>query len=73
MEQAGAIRLYERRHRDRPYHDGTFPEELSGWAKEPSRAHPFHFMDGVVITIAERDLNPDDHFLGKPEPTDEEG
>lgn len=64
MELAAAEWRYDQRHKDRPYHDGTFPTDRRKWAKERSRKHPFHYRDGVDIWIAAKDVNPHDHFLG---------
>lgn len=56
---AAANRLYDKRHEDEPYHDGS--ETI--WTEKPTRLTPFHFRDGVTIYLAETDENPDDDFL----------
>jgi hypothetical protein len=62
MELAAARRLYELRHKERPYHDGTF----KFWAEEPSRNFPYKYDDGVTIWLSPSELNPEDEFLGVP-------
>lgn len=77
MQLEAAKRLYEKRHKDQPYHDGT--ETI--WAEEPSQLTPFHFSDGVTIWLSREDLTPEDDFLGNrpsaakqaPEQQDEAG
>jgi hypothetical protein len=59
MESKAAARLYEQKHKDRPYHDGTFNQ----WAEKPSRAYPYHYLDGVTITVSTTDYTPDDDWL----------
>lgn len=61
MQLAAANRIYDMRHEDRPYHDGSF----SRWAAEPSRQFPFHYRDGVTIWLSPVELNPEDDFLGQ--------
>ncbi|MBO9523915.1 MAG: hypothetical protein J7518_20465 [Nocardioidaceae bacterium] len=58
---AAAKRLFELMHKDKPYHDGK--EQL--WSETPSRATPFHFLDGHSLYLAETDENPDDDFLSQ--------
>lgn len=70
MEQKAAQWLYAHLHEALPFHDGTF----RSWAKVRSRSHPYHFADGVRITVATTDLTPDDDFLtAKPVPEREDG
>lgn len=52
-------------HEKRPYHDGSFPDDLGQWSEKPSLARPFHYTDGVTIWMAPVDLSPDDDFLGQ--------
>lgn len=59
MESAAANDRYESKHKDRPYHDGSF----KSWAKDRSRQHPYHFRDGVTVWVHDVDLSPDDDFL----------
>ena len=59
MDLAAAERRYKTLHEKQPFHDGTF----ESWAKDPSLSHPYHFLDGVRIFVAETDLFPDDDFL----------
>ena len=61
MQLAAANRLYDLRHKDKPYHDGL----RRFWAEEPSRLTPFHYRDGVTIWMSKDDLTPDDDFLGQ--------
>lgn len=63
MERASAQRIYDALHEARPWHDGSFQR----WSSERSKAFPFHHSDGVTITVADEDLNPDDHFLSAPD------
>jgi len=72
MELAAADRIYRKLHEALPFHDGTFTD----WVKDPDSEHPYHFMDGVRLYVAETDLNPDDHFLSPQraeDPDDSEG
>lgn len=62
MELAAANRRYDAIHQDRPFHDGKF----QAWSDKPSPMTPYHFRDGVTITVAETDLHPDDRFLDAP-------
>jgi hypothetical protein len=65
MEAARANRRYDQLHKDLQYHDGTF----TSWGKNPSAEHPYHFRDGVTISVTPVDLSPDDDFLSaQPEP-----
>lgn len=63
MDLAAANWKYDRKHEALPYHDGTFPEEPSAWAKDRSSSHPYHYRDGVGIWLYGSDLNPEDQFL----------
>lgn len=64
MEQAAADWRYDQLHKERPFHDGTFPDDPRAWMKERSKSHPYHYRDGVTLWVAEVDLAPHDHFLG---------
>lgn len=59
MVERAANADYDRLHDEKPFHDGTF----SRWAKDRSTTHPFHFRDGVTITVSDEDWTPDDDFL----------
>lgn len=59
MEREAAAARYQRLHKDRPWHDGTF----NRWSKDPSDLFPYHFDAGVTIDVTETDENPDDDFL----------
>lgn len=69
MELAAADRRYKALHEKLPFHDGTF----ESWAKEASASHPYNFMDGVRLYVAETDVNPSDDFLSPQRATDPEG
>lgn len=58
--------MYDLLHEDEPFHDGT----ESRWSKQPSRATPFKYDDGVTVYASLHDENPDDDFLnwGSPVP-----
>jgi hypothetical protein len=60
MEREAANAKYERLHKDRPWHDGTFS---STWSSEPSSRYPYKYDMGVTIGVSETDLRPDDAFL----------
>jgi len=60
MAREAANRRYDKRHEDRPFHDGTERR----WAKEYSASTPFHYRDGVTVWVSEHDLTPADNFLG---------
>jgi hypothetical protein len=47
MEQAAAEWLYGETHEDLPFHDGSFQR----WTKHRTRAFPYHYLDGVTITV----------------------
>lgn len=64
MEKAAADARYAELHEKRAYHDGTFPRDLSDWAEKRSAETPYHYLDGVTISVAPVDLAPHDHFLG---------
>ncbi|RNL66239.1 hypothetical protein EFK50_01025 [Nocardioides marmoriginsengisoli] len=59
MNEAAAKRRYEALHKERPFHNGDF----RNWSAEATPATPFHYLDGVDISVAEVDLNPTDDFL----------
>lgn len=59
MALAAANGRYDDLHKEQPYHDGTF----TFWAKDRSRAFPYHYRDGVSIWVTREDLSPDDDFL----------
>jgi hypothetical protein len=61
MQLEAVQRLYALRHEDAPFHDGSF----ENWAKEPSRAYPFHYADGVSFWMSRDDLTPDADWLGE--------
>lgn len=71
MELEAAEARYAERHKDLQYHDGTFPTDLSKWAKERSDTHPYRYDAGVVIFVADTDLEPHNHFLGGEEVCDQ--
>ena len=58
MEEAAANRAYDELHKAQPFHDGTF----KNWADKWSRETPFHYRDGVLISVSQRDTG--DDFLG---------
>lgn len=62
MAEAGAKALYADLHDAAPFHDGTF----KSWHKTRSRTHPYHYSDGVTISVSGEDLSPDDDFLRRP-------
>lgn len=66
-QRAVANWLYDRAHKDRPYHDGTF----TIWQEKRSLLTPFHYRDGVTIWLSKDDLTPDDDFLGQSVGADE--
>jgi hypothetical protein len=70
MEEAAARWRYDERHKERSFHDGTFPKDITKWSETRSEKHPYHYMDGVTILVAETDLYPDDDFLGPINPAD---
>jgi hypothetical protein len=55
---AEANRLYEAKHAENPYHDGTFkhwaPRQAPGW---------FKYDQGVHIWISPEEIRPDDDWL----------
>lgn len=59
MAQAAAQWMYDTKHEDEPFHDGTF----TSWSKRRTEAHPFHYMDGVQVWVSRLDLTPDDDFI----------
>lgn len=59
MGLKAAERQYDKLHEDTPFHDGTF----KSWRKEFSRSHPYHYLDGVQIWMAQVDVQPWDEFL----------
>jgi hypothetical protein len=61
MAREAANARYDKVHKDRQYHDGTFTH----WADERSDNHPFQARDGVTIWVSEHDLTPDDDFLNE--------
>lgn len=61
-------RMYDLRHEDEPYHDGTF----TNWSKHPSKATPFKYDDGVTVYASLHNEHPDDDFLGEPSTPDDE-
>lgn len=60
METAAANARYAELHDKHPYHDGLF----KSWSAKRSRSHPYHYTDGVTISVARVDVDPDDDFLG---------
>lgn len=66
MEREAAEARYRRLHEGENragWHDGTF----TSWAKNADADHPYHFMHGVTIWVADQDLAPDDDFLSEPD------
>lgn len=59
MALAAANWLYDQRHEEMPFHDGTF----ESWTEKRSRTHPFHYRDGVSIWVSKYDLTPDDNWI----------
>lgn len=68
MARQAANETYDDLHKSRPYHDGQF----ENWGQERSERFPFHARDGVTIGVADRDLAPDDYFLGRPQQISEQ-
>jgi hypothetical protein len=64
MEAASANARYAERHKEKPFHDGTFPTDLAAWSATRTPSHPFKYDEGVTIWAADTDVNPHDHFLG---------
>lgn len=60
METAAAKARYDQRHKDKPYHDGTF----KSWSKERGAHHPYHASEGVQIWVDDVDHTPDDDLFG---------
>lgn len=58
MERDAAQAAYESLHTDSAYHDGTFQD----WSSKQSADHPYGHNSGVSISVADRDLTPDDPF-----------
>lgn len=71
MELAGTQWKYDQLHQDAPYHDGTFPDDPEQWSEKRTKEHPYHYLDGVTLWVADTDLDPHDHFLGGAEDCDE--
>lgn len=59
MELAAANRTYDRLHKEKPFHDGSW----GSWRKEPSRSHPYHYRDGITLTVGREDTEPSGEFL----------
>lgn len=59
MARAAAQWMYDQKHKDEPYHDGSW----TFWSKDRSGAHPFHYMDGVRIWVSRENRTPDDDFI----------
>lgn len=57
-EQAAQAR-FERLHEKAPWHDGTF----ESWRAKPDEAHPYHFLHGTTVWVAETDLGMGGDFL----------
>lgn len=59
MALAVANWMYDQRHEEQPFHDGTF----KSWAGNRSSSHPYHFRDGVSIWVSKFDLTPDADWI----------
>lgn len=59
MARAYAEATYDEIHKDLPYHDGSFKK----WAKTRSDSTPYHYRDGVSISVHREDFSPDNDFL----------
>lgn len=64
MELAAAEWKYDRLHKDRPFHDGTFPDDPEEWSAERNADTPYHHRDGVSFWVTSTDVSPHDHWLG---------
>lgn len=64
MEVEAAREQYRRLHEKRPWHDGTFTD----WAAEPTADHPYHYLHGVRIWVAETDLGLGGRFTTRENP-----
>lgn len=73
MELAAAQGRYNDLHKDAPFHDGTFPDDISDWSPHRTEDTPYHFLDGVNLWVSLHDLSPGDHFLGGRRSDDDEG
>ncbi|WP_148077081.1 hypothetical protein [Nocardioides aurantiacus] len=56
--QKVAERKWRELHAKEPFHDGTGKR----WAKEYSPQTPYHYDDGVTVSVHPTDLSPDDTF-----------
>lgn len=73
MELAAVEALYDEIHEELPFHDGSFRR----WAAERSRAFPYHYRDGVTLTV-DRDEDTSEDIFEEParyagEDIDDEG
>lgn len=58
MELAAANRAYDRVHEKAVFHDGTF----TSWREKASKSHPYHYRDGITLSVGREDEHPDDDF-----------
>lgn len=58
MERAAVEAMYDETHKDLAYHDGSFMR----WAKERTDAFPYHYRDGVTLSISREEDTSEDIF-----------
>lgn len=58
MELAAVEARYDEIHKNLAYHDGTFER----WADERSDAFPYHYRDGVTLSVALEEDRSEDIF-----------
>lgn len=61
-EKEAALAKYHALHDAESGHVWHNGDETS-WSKVRDDDHPYHYMHGVSVWVARRDVNPDDHFL----------
>lgn len=59
MARAAVQRAFDRKHEEKPYHNGAFED----WRAEPDATHLWHYQDGVTLWLSPYDLTPDDDWL----------
>lgn len=72
METEAANRIWRERHKEEPFHDGTF----QNWAKNFTEQTPYRFDDGAQVIATPVDIGLGENFvnpLGLQDDSDEGG
>lgn len=63
MEERSAQTRFDEIHKDRPWHDGSFPEDRAAWSDKRTAETPFRYDWGARVFVTDTDLDMGGDFL----------